>query len=1122
MLLKDKVKLWRDRFHGRQEVFGTKNTFFSRKLQKMVSIYNPIFREKYITKESRDGVKFTSPEELYVPLNDGYVENHITGTRELLMYVLQMDGTINFAAFDFDSHHTFEDVLDVKRVLDAHFIPHGIARSTSKGHHIYIFFDKPLKANYWTSYVDDMYEEIGFNSRLEGTVTKSGKEWSNPEVFPKTIALGDVVSLGYGIKPPMQGEGMGRGKNCWVDDQNKVIGGKGDSPEQWEYFSKIPKTNVGDFKKFLKDKNIEVKDIRMSEKRGAVRQRDYKRTVEYKPPRDGDLNLVIQGCPAMVRLWEGNAKDMSHEARVALLSWALQTKNGLDLVREKFNHHPAAEEQIAYAIDTQQSPWSCKAIQDFGICVKGRDPLKISGKTKDKQGAILSDYCFERVPPRETIHGKIVINPKKIPEAEWAWPSPIRFRIPFKKTGAKALISQIDKLDEKDPDLADSVAKIYENIVELKDLKNRTKVIEYFKTKKLMQTSILKQFEKEAKETRREEKMREGFKRDGTRTLNGIHYTTVEGGGYATIGRDMEGNLILPQEICNFEIIIEKDIRKHSILGDDVKEFRGYIDCCGKKTPFKIATADWNNNSRLAEAIAISAGTEAVFKNADLDHVRAGVKLWGKAFTVSINSYEDYGFDRQKKPTVYRSKEWNITDQGYRSGEDAHADLSDGVFASQLNLREISKERFAEVVSIIKNDLLTMQDSFLTYTTIAHSLQATIHNCYIPFGDSPILWIQGLTGAGKSALSKFAQSFHGNFPRLLSIQSTPRSIEMYTMLFKDALLVLDDYKEAYYREGTIKLIQKIYDRSDRGRLGVNFKQSEAINCRGLVMVTAEDPPTSEASALSRLIYLESNHVVIDSKDNDIRFRRVEGAQKYFSGITGRFIHYMLQNYPQPEVIHEKFYEIRTALKDPIRDKNTQNSNRVVQNLAANYLTWELFCEFLQLSGSLSQDEFAEMKETHWKNVEDLRDSIITYCGREQASNVFLNIIRESLMSGKYRIDGFGPDNPHAEIIGFVDSPEAGEVCLFPSATVGLAKRKLREVGSALSHSKEAIGKQLLQDGMIKDRESGRSTKRKTYRGSREHIWCIDGPKAGLLFTVGIVKTSTPKKAKKTERDLSKV
>ena len=144
MLLKEKIQLWRERFYGRQEVFGYKKSFFSAKKGEAVSQYIPMYREKYKTKEERKNKNFKTASELYIPLGDNHIENHIKGIMELLIYVLQKDHTSHFCALDFDLKHSFAEVVATKRILISHGIHCEIARSTSKGHHIYIFFDGPI------------------------------------------------------------------------------------------------------------------------------------------------------------------------------------------------------------------------------------------------------------------------------------------------------------------------------------------------------------------------------------------------------------------------------------------------------------------------------------------------------------------------------------------------------------------------------------------------------------------------------------------------------------------------------------------------------------------------------------------------------------------------------------------------------------------------------------------------------------------------------------------------------------------------------------------------------------------------------------------------------------------
>jgi hypothetical protein len=1111
--LDEKIAFWRERFDGRSEVFGRKKTYFSQKENRMVSDYHPVYLEKYASKKSREGVSFSNPGELYVELTDADVSGHITGVAELLIYVLKMDATCKFFAMDFDTQHGFEDVLLISNALDKLGFPHGIARSTTKGHHIYGFLEKPIEAKYITSLILHIYEEVGFQDRLQqGELGRTGKPWSNPEVFPKTVALGDAVSTGYGIKPPMHGSGMQRNQNCWVDKENKPIGGSGNSPEQWEYFKSISVITIKHLLGVIETNEIPVSNIRLSEKRGAVQQRQYKRITDYKPPTDGDFMLVVKGCPALKRLWEGSNKDMSHEARVAMLSMALRTSNGISLLRERFGASSQTEEQIQYAIDTGQHPWTCAAMAQYGICIKGRDPAKTSGTSKDKHGGLLSDHCFEKVAPRETIEGKIIVNPGNLPESEWPEPSPIRLRIPFSSTGINGVKEDIDKLTKDDPSLSEKLDNIFRKIVSLKDAKNRAEVVEYLKAKKLTTVANIKAFEKDAKKAKREETDKQIQESDGFKRVNGHDYALLETdsgipAGYGLRLQGAESDSLSIKELCNFVINFNKDLTKHSISGISLRMLEGTLICQGKYLPFRISAEDWSNNSKLSALIYSVAGIDAAFNPVDLSHIRCAVTVWGNRELVIQESYEDYGYDSLKAPSVYRSTEYNITANGFTTEDNSFVDMSDAGYAKGLMIKQITNEEFSSVIHVIKKDLIPLQSSYITMTILAHSLQSVIHNVYLPFPESPILWVQGLTGGGKSAIAKLAQSFHGNFPTLMNIQTTTRALEDYTMMFKDSLFVIDDYKEAFSRTSTIQLIQKIYDRSERGRLTVNLKQGQTRAARGLVMITAEDSPTSESSAIARLVLIESNNKVTDSAESQEAFRRIKAAEPLFCGITGRFIQYMLQNYPKPEVLHEKFFEHSNLLIQKVR--NMQNSNRIVNNLAANYLTWEIFLEFLMSNGVLTKEEFSKFRQEHWENVQRIRDSMIELCGREQASNVFLDVLKEALNSGKFKLDGLG-DNPNADVIGFVDPTEPDAVYLFPTAAVTVVKRRMRELGAGLSHSKESIGKQLAVDGLLLRQEDGRTTCRKVFRGQRNYVWGLSAHKTGLNVMANAMAGSVKK------------
>ena len=1095
MLLKDKISLWRNRFFGRQESFGSKVSYFNKKKNKMVTHYVAEFADAYKDSEARKGVTIenTSAAEYFIPLQDNHVEGHLKGFKELLIYVLQTNGTTKFAALDFDTKHTFEDVLKCYDMISiAHQIPCYIARSTTKGHHLYLFFDDFIEAKYVTSYVAHVYEELGFLENHRNGVKPI------PETFPKTIAVPDALSTGYGIKPPMQGEGMGRDMNCWVDAENGMdvpIGNSGNSDEQWDYFASTEKIKVQDFKDFLDKSRIAVEEIRVSEKRGVVPQ-DRRRTIEYKPPNDGDIHRVIQGCPAMKAYWEGSEADFKHHARVALVSWAMQTKNGLEVLQERWKGSDQTESQIQYAIDNVQQPWTCKAVQDHNCCILGRDPKFCSGQSKNGTGMDLTDHCFRKASPKETINGKLVSNPRNLAESEWADPSPVRLRIELKRVTVNGLKEEIDELSKDDPELGIKVAEVYSKMLHLKDKKKRAEVETHLKSKKLAKVKELKEIAKEAKAQRQIESEREVEDSGRSRPANGYNYALGEDGGYALLDYDAEGG-VTEKPICNFQIDLQHDVHVHSLIKDDTQTFSGQLVMGEKKKRFQISADDYATNVKFAQAITRCGRLEALVPTYNLDHLRAAVHLFGRKNMKVEHRYEDYGFENYREPVTFRASKWNITADGFTGEDDSYVDLSGGGHAQYLDIEKIGNAQFAELINIIRNDYFNFQEHKLTYTTLAHTLQATIQLAFFPLAEAPVLWIQGLTGAGKTTLSKFAQSFHGDFPRLLNVTGTTKAIEYMSMLFKDSLLVLDDYKEGYNRGTILKLIQSIYERSARLRLKTNLDQAQAPYCRGLMMMTAEDAPSSEASALARCLYLEAPQIssARDDSDKD-SFYRIQDNMKHFSGITGRFIHYVVNMYSKNETLKDDFRGIYDSFAGPVL--SLQNGIRAAQNVSANFLTWKLFCDFMRHNMLITREEHSDYLEEHRKNLCEIRDNLVQACFREQASNVFLDALRESILSGRLRIDGMQNNaNDRADTVGYITDPTEFTVYLLPGVAMGEVKRVMKLRGAPISHSKDAIGKQLLQDGYINKVGNETIPLRKYYQGSRSYVWSVDSRKFGI-------------------------
>jgi hypothetical protein len=1121
MHIRDKVLLWRQYFQGRSDVFASKRKEPWMDRPK----YSPVVKD----------LKAKTISEMYIPLSREHIEAHIKGDMELMIYLLDIDNNVNFATIDFDLNHNFEDVLKVYDIItNQHKFSSAIARSTKKGHHLYLFFKEKIKANIVVSYIRYVYELLGWMDDLANNIR------CLPETFPKTVSLGEQgvdsdgnikFPLGFGVKPPMWGKGLAQSRNCWVELNDKPIGDRGDSEKQWEYMASIERIDPANMISFLNHKGVDILDARLSEVRGVVSNSPRDESGPYRKPDSGDLKRVIDGCPAMSRLWYGTPRDkVGHYGHVSLLSWALHCENGLEIINDYWKDPETGElsheakKQIDYGKRTFQKPWTCEKMQAWDLCVKGRDPRYASGKTvSNTTGEVINDFCFKKKPPKEIENGTFTVNPHNLSEEKWPSPSPIRLKEKYYKWGYLELLHAIESLSKDDPDLSKTVSNIVMQIQLIKNRVQREELKQKLKDRKVIKVKEIKGYEQDVKEgikednkkKKREEqekarKLRESKESElnedpnAGEILGKTYYNRTDSPGYSVVTIDRQGEANY-EVLTNFTVEIKESITKKSVFMKENKILKGQINMAYRSYEFEINAELYGNNSAFCQALFSVAGSNVVFEQKNLDRIRACICLFGHKNTVEKFIYEDHGYSSIKTPSLYRSGDVNITPEGITSVEDGKTCIDENSYARHLGLADISDEDFREVVNVIKNDFLGIQDPIVMYTALAHTIQASIHGPYIdaflPKKISPLLWITGVAGTGKSVVAGFCQMFYGNFPNILHIESTARSLHQDTMFFKDSVLIFDDFKDALSRDKMLPLIQGIYDRAPRGRLTSSLRHAVSPFCRGLVFVTAEDIFSGESSVLSRCIVVRAKKRAYIKKDDD-RMNKISSYQDLFRGVTAKFIHYMMTTHPNPKDTKSMFMESIEYIKVALKGK--PNEHRIANNLGANFFSWCLFMQFLLQKNLISRSEYQGYIEEHRKNVLALAIEMSGLCGEEQAGQLFINTLNQAVLSGEADIIGLESINvkSYSMNVGFLDKPRAGEplsICLHPQNCVRLVKRILKEKGSPMSHGEDAIGMQLLSEGYIVRATKGPILRKQ--EGNRKiRVWCINAEKAGFIVS----------------------
>ena len=158
------------------------------------------------------------------------------------------------------------------------------------------------------------------------------------------------------------------------------------------------------------------------------------------------------------------------------------------------------------------------------------------------------------------------------------------------------------------------------------------------------------------------------------------------------------------------------------------------------------------------------------------------------------------------------------------------------------------------------------------------------------------LMLKGPSGSGKSQMSKWMQSFYGDFHSLFSWTSTDTSINVTGTAFKDALFAVDDLKQQNFRcENDIKriqgLIQNYSDGSSRQRSRVDLTLRDERTIKGHLLISAEDLVFAESSTIVRGIIVN-----VESKPcKKEEISEIDDMAKDFQSFTPYLIQHILKN-----------------------------------------------------------------------------------------------------------------------------------------------------------------------------------------------------------------------------------
>jgi len=270
------------------------------------------------------------------------------------------------------------------------------------------------------------------------------------------------------------------------------------------------------------------------------------------------------------------------------------------------------------------------------------------------------------------------------------------------------------------------------------------------------------------------------------------------------------------------------------------------------------------------------------------------------------------------------------------------------------------------------------------------------------------IFLHGITGAGKSAVTAIPLAFFGDFTARsfpANFSDTDNDMEMKAFQVKDGVFVVDDFKPSVNQSESAKLhtkaerfIRNTGNQAGRGRRGSDMQSRAAPYNRSMTFITGEDLPKGQ-SLLGRLLVLELTRADVDFSILT-ELQQAAGLGR-LSGLMAAYLQWLAGHMDR---LKKDFPEKVVSLRNRTKQGGYASSHTRAPEIFANLVAGgDVFAEFLDATGAVSREQAAALSESVESGLLQAFSEQGDYQAEQDECERFLALLRALFASGNAHI-----------------------------------------------------------------------------------------------------------------------